>query len=133
MAFLSGKTGWVVSGANTMNVTNWTADDTSDLLETTHSGSAGFKTYVVGTQGMTGTIDLNWNSATDLTAAVPAMKSGQDIGALKLYLEGGQGYITAASALVGTCTYTTPVDGVVTYSISFTVSGVYDLTNIGTW
>ena len=133
MAYFTGKTGEVVAGGTTLYVTNWTAETAADLPETSHSGSAGFRTFVVGLKGMTGTIDLNWDSATDLTAAVPAITAGTDIGALLLYLDAGDGYITAASALVGSCTITTPIDGVVTYSISYTVSGAYDLTNIGTW
>ncbi len=133
MAFLSGKTGEVVAGAVTLNVTSWTADMAADMHETTHSGSAGFKTFVVGTQGMTGTVELNWDSSTDLMATVPAITPGTDIGALKLYLEAGQGYLTATIALVNSCSMSTPNDGVVTYSIGYTITGSFDLTNVGTW
>ena len=133
MAFLSGKTGNADAGGVNLNVTSWTAETAADILETSHSGSGGFRTFVVGLQGMTGTIELNWDSAVDLSATTPAITAGTDIGAIKLYLEGGQGYLTAAVCLVGATTMTTATDGVVTYSTTFTVSGAYDLTNIGTW
>ncbi|KKN45139.1 hypothetical protein LCGC14_0685920 [marine sediment metagenome] len=133
MAYFTGKTGEVISSGNTMNVTGWTAETTSELADTSHSGSGGYRTFVWGLRGATGTLDLNWDSAVDLTSAVPAIKSGEDIGALQLFLEAGQGYILAASALVSSCTYTVAVDGVVTFSVAYTVSGTFDLTNIGTW
>jgi len=132
MAYFTGKTGKVSVNGTDLNVTNWTVEETADLSETSHSGSAGLKTFVVGLKGLTGTVDLNWDASVDLTTA-PVVTAGTDIGTLLLYLEGSNGYIEIASALVNSATYTVPVDGQVTYSISFTATGPWDLTNIGTW
>ncbi len=126
MAFFTGKSGKIEAGiGNVVNVTNWTATTATKLSETTHSGSLGFDTFVFGTRGCAGTIDLNWDVAANPTAAVPNLKDGQTITDLHLYLETGGGFLDIDAAMISDVAYAVPVDGNVTFSVSFTATGAF--------
>ncbi len=132
MAYYTGKTGELEVAGNPVNVTSWTADTTTDLSETSHSGSAGMKTFVVGLRGCTGTVELNWDAAANPTEAPYNLTDGQTIANFHLYLEAGQGFLDIDTAIINSVSYSTPVDGNVTISVSFTATG--DFTEpIGNW
>ena len=132
MAYFTGKTGELEVAGSTVNVTSWTADTTVDLAETSHSGSGGHKTFVVGLDGCTGTVELNWDAAANPQAAPYLLKRGQTIANFHLYLEVGQGFLDIDEAIINSVSYTDPVDGNVAISVSFTATG--DFTEpIGNW
>ncbi len=132
MGYFTGKTGEIDASGTTVNVTGWTADTATKLEETTHSGSAGFDTFVFGTRGCTGTMELNWDAAANPTTNPPNLKDGQTIANLHLYLEAGQGFLDVDNAMIGSVSYGVPVDGVATFSCSFTATGAFT-EPIGNW
>ena len=132
MAFFTGKSGELDAGGTTVNVTSWTADTTTDLAETSHSGSSGLKTYVVGLRGCTGTVELNFDAAANPTTNPPNLRDGETISNFHLYLEAGQGFLDIDDAIINSVSYSIPVDGNVAISVSFTATG--DFTEpIGNW
>ncbi len=123
MAYFTGKSGYLDAGGTTVNVTSWTAEATADLSETSHSGSSGLKTFVVGLRGLTGTVELNWDAASNPQTNPPNLVDGQTISSFVLYLESGQGNLDVDNAMINSVSYTTPVDGNVTISVSWTATG----------
>ncbi len=132
MAYFTGKSGYLDADGTTVNVTSWTADTTADLAETSHSGSAGLKTFVVGLQGCTGTVELNWDAASNPQVNPPNLVSGQTISNFVLYLEAAQGNLDIDNAIINSVSYSTPVDGNVTLSVSWTATGAFTIP-VGVW
>src|SRR3989304_8295066 len=99
MAFLSGKSGKVVVNGTTLNVRSWAADVACDLQETSHSGASGYKTYVAGLLGLTGTVEMDWDTAANPTTNPPNLNPGETLTNLDLYLDGSS-YLRIASAIV---------------------------------
>lgn len=125
MAYFTGKSGYLDADGTTVNVTSWSADSTADLAETSHSGSGGLKTFVVGLRGLTGTVELNWDATSNPQTNPPNLVSGQTIDNFVLYLESGQGNLDVDSAIINSVSYATPVDGNVTLSVSWTATGAW--------
>lgn len=132
MAYFTGKSGYLDADGTTVNVTSWTADTTADLAETSHSGSAGLKTYVVGLRGCTGTVELNWDAADNPQANPPNLIDGQTISNFVLYLESGNGNLDIDNAIINSVSYSVPVDGNVTISVSWTATGAWTIP-AGVW
>ena len=123
MAYFTGKSGRLEVAGSAVNVTSWSADTTIDTSETTHSGSGGHKTFVFGTDGCTGTVELNWDAAANPQEGVYLLKRGQTISNFHLYLEAGGGFLDIDEAIITGVSYATPVDGNVAISVSFTATG----------
>ncbi len=132
MAYFTGKTGELEVAGSTVPVTNWSADTNVDLSETSHSGSGGHKTFVVGLDGCTGTVELNWDAAANPQAAPYLLKRGQTIANFHLYLEAGEGFLDIDEAIINGVSYAIPVDGNVAISVSFTATGNFT-EPIGNW
>ena len=132
MAYFTGKSGYLDADGTTVDVTNWSADSTTDLSETSHSGSAGLKTFVVGLRGLTGTVDLNWDSASNPQVNPPNLVDGQTISNFVLYLETGEGNLDVDNAIINSVSYTVPVAGNVTISVSWTATGAWTAP-VGVW
>jgi len=132
MAFFSGKSGYLDAGGTTVDVTNWTAETTCDLAETSHSGSSGLKTFVPGLRGCTGTVELNWDAAANPQAAAPGLIEGDTISSFVLYLEAGEGNLDIDNAIINSVSYSVPVDGIVSISVSWTATGAWTIP-AGNW
>ena len=132
MAYFTGKSGYLDADGTTVNVTSWTADSTVDLAETSHSGSSGLKTFVVGLRGLTGTVELNWDAASNPQTNPPNLVDGQTISNFVLYLESAQGNLDVDNAIINSVSYTVPVDGNVTISVSWTATGAWTVP-AGNW
>lgn len=119
--FLTGKDGSVTLGGQERNVTGWKFDPQCEILETTHSGSGGFRTYEPGPKGATGEFTMNC-----AVAGLPAgLMPGTEVsGSLKL--KSGM-TITIGRALISGMPIQSEVKGLITLTVSFTVSGSFNV------
>lgn len=121
MSFYSGNSGTAtLPGAGTLFVTSWTADVEDELLPVTNKSSGGYKDYIYGNQGLTGTVEAVYNGAHPTRGSV---------GALTLNMPTGDsaGVITAAACRIGKIGYESSVDGVVTLKFDFTACGAFTI------
>jgi len=106
------------SGGGTVpaDISEWSATTDTELLDATSFDSSGFKEYVQGLQGCTGT-------AHGKALVAPAR------GACTLTLEaGGSGsFSITGSAIINDVSHSTPVDGLVEFDISFSYTGTFTL------
>lgn len=125
MAAITGKSGKVMQGENTLVfVESWELSVSDEALETTGLGATN-RTYVgLGLPERTGTV--TWkaldNSGTGEAAVRAAALAGTSV-ALKLY-ESATKYWDIATAYITSFSQSTPIDGTVAGSFAFTVSGV---------
>jgi predicted secreted protein len=124
---IAGKGGKVKIGAVTVaEVTNWSIDIEADMLETTNFDTSGWKTYIAGLKGWSGSFEAEWKVSTDTTgqkALQDALLGGTTV-SLVLDVNGTNNY--AGSAFISTESVSTPVDDVIT--VSFDYQGTAALT-----
>lgn len=122
--YLTGKSGKVAIDGADYNVTGWKFDPQCEVLETTHSGSAGFRTFDAGIKGGTGEATLNCPAA-----AIPEnLAPGTELANVELFCDSvAEVPIKVAFALgiVSGLPIACEVKGLVTITLSFTVKGEY--------
>jgi hypothetical protein len=124
--FLSGKEGKVSVGGVDINVTNWSFDPAADMHETTHSGGSGYKTYVPGTKGATGSFEGVWD-VDNRPSDTPNLVAGAKLTNLRLYEQAAGGYISIPIAYVNGAPIASEVNGLITFTVNFTVSGSWTM------
>ena len=129
---LAGKNGKVMVGAApgvtvVLGLTSWTADLDADALETTDFQAAGVRDYIAGNSGGAGSYEGNWETSLTPVEVPPDLNVGQVI-VFNGYIDATH-YISF-SAIVTGLSISTPQPGVVTYSGTFTVTGLVDTSNL---
>lgn len=134
MAHLAGKNGTLKVGADpgvteVLGLTSWSVDLDADALETTDFQAAGVRDYVAGNKGGAGACEGNWETTLPPTESPPNLNEGELIEV--------NGYINATEyinflAIVTGLSISTPQPGVVTFSVTFTITGAVDKTNLYT-
>lgn len=123
MRHFTGKSGLVTADAQTLYVGKWEATPSAELVEDTHSGSDGKKSYIVGNMGLTGTFEMGWDAAANPTEDPLNLNPGQEV-ALKLYLEGDSGpYLDVPAALISETPIAVPNETEVTITVNWTANG----------
>ena len=112
---LSGKNGTAVLGSASYEVTQWSCSLEDDLLDGTSFASVGWKEFVVGLQGATGSLTMVGSIAPSTAAAFDSLELAVSATTGDLKIEG--------SAFFQTRTASTPVDGRVEYTADFTFTG----------
>lgn len=125
MAAIAGRGGKVMQGANTLvYVESWELSVSDEAIETTGLGATSRSYIGRGLPENTGTV--NWraldNSATGEAALRAAALDNSTTVALKLY-ESATKYWNCATCIITSFSQSTSIDGAVTGSFGFTVSG----------
>ena len=111
MASLSGK-GGSISGVNNADCTNWAINLTVDLVDVTNTESSGWKSFVEGLYGATGSF-----TAVGSTLPTRGAATGTFI------TDSGASVTISGSIIVESVTITSDVAGRVEFSGSFTFNG----------
>ena len=115
MARLAGTAGDVTIAAGSVTgIKSWTLDYVAEALDTTGFDSSGVRTYIPGLKGWSGSFEGYKNGAPSAIGAEVALVLKESATATQKF--NGQAIITGLSA-------NTSVDGIVTYSYSFTGTG----------
>jgi hypothetical protein len=112
---LSGKNGTAVIGSSTYEVTQWQANLEHEMVDGTSFESAGWKEFVPGLQGATGSLTMIGGIGPDTSSAAVSLE-------LAVSTTSGDLKITG-SAFLQTRGASTPVDGRVEYTADFTFTG----------
>ena len=107
---IAGYSGSFTGPTGVSEVTQWKAAITTDKLDATNMGSGGWKEYIAGLIGMEG-------SATCQGTAIPSR------GLAAGTLDTGAGPVFSGSVFVDKVDVNVPVDGKVTYDVSFAFTG----------
>lgn len=130
--FFTGSQGKVEAGAVSLDVTGWSATVSVELHETTHSGSAGLRTYIGGARSCQGQVTFFWDAAANPTSNPPNLNPGQTV-ALKLRLENATGpYLDVPAAMVVELRVVSRVNGVVECRLTFQAIGAFTMP-AGNW
>lgn len=108
---LAGYEGSVTGVAGTAEITSWTISLTQDVLDATSFDSSGWRQFVAGLKGATGS----------MTAKGLDFDLGATASAVFTTKAGSKTF--TASILINESTTSVPVDGIIEYSCSFTVCG----------
>ena len=116
---ISGKSGTLSGATGASEVREWTVTVTGEPLDATSFDSAGWREFVLGLKGATGSFVC--------IGAKPVVEDGVT---LTLETDGGATpkATIEASAIINSVEYATPVDGLVAYSVDFTMSGEVEVT-----
>ncbi len=117
-ASIAGYSGSISAGTGWVEVTQWKLTVTNDKLDATNMSSAQYKEYVGGLSGAEGT-------ATTQGTAIPARGT---LTAATLKTKSTGGATITGSIIVDKVDVGVPVDGKVTYDISFAFSGSVSIT-----
>lgn len=107
-------------------VTNGKWSETNDPIEVTGNCSAGKKQFIPGLSVVTGSFDLNYDTANPITIAAGAYFA---LNHILNSTQGTQGLACAAAQVVSR-DYSTPVPGAVTCTVNFQTSGPYTITTV---
>ena len=110
---IAGYGGAVTGLAAATEITNWSIDLTQEILEATSFASNGWREFILGLKGGTGTFTC--------VGTPPAIGSDTSV----VFDTGGP--TITGDILVGSITYNTPVDGIVSYDVTFTLCGSISL------
>lgn len=122
MAKLSGKSGTVSVDAATIQVRNWEFTQTADMLDVTSADSSGNREFISGLTGATGSFTAQWKSDENPHSDPPDILPGNSLACIfQAGITGGPKY--TVTALVNEITTSNPIEGVIEYSVSFTVTG----------
>ena len=124
MAYFCGDQGEVHVGADTLQVTEWTASEEATLAETTNTGSAGYKESIVCKKVLTGTVTADFDPTLG-PKNVPDFDAG-DLVVMELHT-GATGQYDF-SAIVSNLNWTVPAGDKITYNFSFESTGAYAYT-----
>jgi hypothetical protein len=123
MASISGKNGSVTFSSGDTYVKSWTLDYNADLYETTNFDDSGYRTYITGFTGWSGSYECNCSTANSAvpgsTGEIVLMSSTESEGSWR-----GDVYITGMTVNV-------PVDGLVTQNYTFQGSGALTVNSTG--
>jgi len=107
MVSVAGKTGTVDGSCN--EVRNWSITCTTDMLDATDFCSSGWREFVAGLQGCTGTLE----------------STERYVGGASITLANSAGGVSiSGNVLFNEETITNDVEDIITYSQSFTFTGV---------
>jgi hypothetical protein len=114
---ISGKNGSVsIGGSSTYEVSQWSISIDDDLLDGTSFSSGGYKEYVVGLQGATGSMTVVGSTNPPSTASSSAaliLQTSTASGSLEI----------TGDAFLQTRGTSVPVDGRVEFTADFTITG----------
>ena len=113
-ASLAGKNGNVTGVTGVTEIREWSVTLAVDVLDATSMASAGWREFILGLQGATGS----------LTAVGLTMPATGTIVALVLQSGTTGAPQISGAAILGSVEASTPHDGVVEYSSDFTFNGV---------
>jgi len=113
---IAGFGGSVTLGSALVEVNQWKLSLTTDKLDATNMGSAQYKEYIAGLSGAEGSLTCQG------TADPPALSTSTLV-AISLKTKSTGGATIAGSGLVKSVSINTPVDGKVSYDVSFVFSG----------
>jgi len=123
MAEVAGYGGSITCDDLVAGVKSWNLNLVGDALETTDYEDAGVRTYIAGLKGWTGSCEVNWdvdNHALDVGALITN---------LVFTIVATTTKYTGAFAIVTGISVASPVEGLVTMSVSFQGSGTCILTH----
>lgn len=126
MAHVAGKYGTVTLNSVPLRVTSWSGDYTTELIETSDSGSNGFRERVAGFTELSVTIECNFDSATVTgDPPFPHSLSGQSVPVvLEVNDENDTALLTlSCNLMIENIPLSLDVLGGVTYSISGVSNG----------
>ena len=119
---LSGKNGTAVIGSSTYEVTNWNASLELELVDGTSFESNGWKEFVPGLQGATGSLTMVGGIGPDTSSGATTLELAVSATSGDLKIEG--------SAFLQTRGAGVPVDGRVEYTADFTFTGAVTQTTV---
>ena len=91
--FKSGKDGKISVGGTDINVTKWSLRLTEESLETTHSGSGGYKDSIGGIKSAEGSFEADWDALAIPTANPPNLVIGVEPAYIRLYVDATKYYL----------------------------------------
>lgn len=114
---IAGFDGSLTGPTGLVEVKNWKLDVTTEALDATSMSSGGYKEFVEGLKGASG-------SFTSQGTAIPA----RGLSAMTLKTKSTGGATITGSAIVNSVSVGDPVDGLVTYDGSFVFTGSVGIT-----
>ena len=131
MPHYAGKGGAVWADAVAVaGVSNWELTYSGDALESTGFDDSGLRNYIAGLSGWSASFDAHWDSAQMPNTNPPDLNPGSIITVI-FYLYYNAVPATAkfytGSVVITEISVTTPVDGIVDYSISAQGTGALTL------
>jgi len=123
MSEVAGYGGSITCTGLVAGVKSWNLNLVGDALETTDYEDAGVRTYAVGLKGWTGSCEANWDVANH------ALDVGDLIEDLIFTIVATTTKYTGAFAIVTGISVSSPVEGLVTMSVTFQGSGTCILTH----
>lgn len=115
MASISGKSGSVTLTNADNYVKSWTLDYDAGLYETTNFDDSGYRTYITGFTGWTGSFECNYSTA---NTAIPGAT-----GTIVLKTSTGSAGFWSGDVVITGMSVNTPVDGLVTQNYTFQGTG----------
>ena len=116
---LSGKNGKVTNSGATQ-IKEWSLDDTLAPLDITNFDGNGFMEFVEGLQGATGALTAVGTRPVTGSVTGLLLDAGQTTGDLRL----------SGNAIIGAIGTGVAVDGVVEFSVDFTINGALVVTTV---
>lgn len=121
----TGTTGDVTFGSDALCVTSWTATENVESQTTTSKCDGGIRTVKGGVKSLDISFEANWDSSVYEGETAPEIACGDYVTAeLELYEDGPS---ITGEFMVTTVDYASPVDGLVTISVSAENNGPYTL------
>ena len=118
---LSGKNGKVSNANGATQIMEWTFAEVAEPLDITNFDSAGFREFLVGLEGASGSLTLvGTHPTTGPTSSDLELDVGSAIGDLRF----------SAEAILGEVETSVAADGVVTFSVDFTITGTVTVTTV---
>jgi len=109
---IAGHGGSLVGPTGVTEIVSWSADVTQEALDATSMASTGWREFIIGLSGVTG-------SASCQGSAIPT--AGASAGTLKTKATGGS--TLTGSVLISRVGVSVPVDGKITYDVDFSFTG----------
>lgn len=119
--FVSGKSGSISIGGSAYHVTSWSASLETEAPEVTNTNSSGYREYISGIRGGTGTFESKWDVDDPLTAKATSIMLGASV-ALVFTIGNSQDSLTG-NGILTSCDISSSVDGAVEVSGTFTFTG----------
>ncbi len=114
---VSGKLGTVTGVTGVSEITRWNAAIASDALDATSINSAGWREFILGLQGATGSLSAFGNAA----PTIPT--DGSPTVTLSLVTDSGSSVTVAGDAILNNINIESTVEGVVTFTADYTFTG----------
>jgi hypothetical protein len=116
-----GLNGSLIAASTNIPITEWSGEDTNETKDGTTTANAGYKSEVPGLKQFTGTFKAIWDTQVNpyLFSILPGT-----IVSLVLHMTNGT-YYTVPNAMLKSISVSSPVNDLVTYTVTFASCGSY--------